>query len=646
MRISKWGAVFAAGLALAGAAQTQAVELNSGPNWQDQRDFDFASRGFIATRADSKITDATGRVVSDLSAYDFLKGPAPATVNPSLWRQAQLLSKHGLFKVRDGVWQVRGFDIANATFIAGKTGWIVIDCLTTKETGKAALDLVNQTLGARKVVALIYTHSHADHFGGARGMITDADVASGQTQVIAPAHFVEDAVSENVIAGNAMGRRATYQFGFYLPKGPEGQVSSGIGQAVASGSQTLVPPTVLIDHTGQTLTVDGVRMEFQLTPGTEAPAEMNIWLPDLQVLDLAENANATQHNVLTPRGALVRDAKVWSEYLSQSLALYADKADIMITSHAWPRFGRAVIEDFLIKHRDAYKYLHDQTVRMMNEGLTGDDIANQIALPPVLAREWYNRGYYGSMSFNSRAVYQRYMGWYDANPVHLAPYPPREESARYVAAMGGPDHVLALAKAAQTSGDDRWAAELDARLVMTDPDNRTARSDLASVYTRLGEASENALWRNMYLSAADELLHGVRAPIGLSLSIDLVRNMPSPMLMDLLGVRLNADKAGEGEIAIAVDFTDRAEHFKITVRHGVLVATTTDLPGDRPADLHLKLTRQDFLLLTFTPMKLADRIKSGGVEATGDIEAFGRFTGWLDAFTPDFPILWRSAKQR
>lgn len=646
MRISKWGAALAAGLALLGAAQTQAVELNADPNWQDQRDFDFASRGFIATRADPKITDASGRVVADLSAYDFIKGPAPATVNPSLWRQAQLLSKHGLFKVRDGVWQVRGFDIANATFIAGKTGWIVIDCLTTKETGKAALDLVNQTLGARKVVALIYTHSHADHFGGARGMITDADVASGQTQVIAPAHFVEDAVAENVIAGNAMGRRATYQFGFYLPKGPEGQVSSGIGQAVASGAQTLVPPTVLIDHTGQTLTVDGVRMEFQLTPGTEAPAEMNIWLPDLQVLDLAENANATQHNVLTPRGALVRDAKVWSEYLSQSLALYADKADIMITSHAWPRFGRAVIEDFLIKHRDAYKYLHDQTVRMMNEGLTGNDIANKIALPPVLAREWYNRGYYGAMSFNSRAVYQRYMGWYDANPVHLAPYPPREESARYVAAMGGPDHVLALAKSAQMSGDDRWAAELDARLVMADPDNRAARSDLAAIYTRLGEASENALWRNMYLSAADELLHGVRAPIGLSLSIDLVRNMPSPMLMDLLAVRLNADKAGEGEVAIAVDFTDRAEHFKITVRHGVLVATTTDLPGDRPVDLHLKLTRQDFLLLTFTPMKLADRIKSGGVEATGDVAAFSRFTGWLDAFTPDFPILWRSAKQR
>ena len=621
------------------AASGPVLAADDGLNWQNKQDFEFADRGFIATRADPKITDATGRVVADLSAYDFLKGPAPATVNPSLWRQAQLLSKHGLFKVADGVWQVRGFDIANATFIQGKTGWIVIDCLTTKETGKAALDLVNQTLGARPVVALVYTHSHADHFGGARGMVSDADAASGKVQVIAPAHFVEDAVSENVIAGNAMGRRATYQFGFYLPKGPEGQVSSGIGQAVASGNQTLIPPNVSIDHTGQTLTVDGVRLEFQLTPGTEAPAEMNIWLPDFHILDLAENANASQHNVLTPRGALVRDAKVWAEYLSQSLALYGDKADIMITSHAWPRFGRPVIDDFIVKHRDAYKYLHDQTVRMMNEGLTGNDIANKLVLPPVLAREWYNRGYYGSISFNSRAVYQRYMGWYDANPVHLAPYPPKEESQRYVAAMGGPQKVLGLARDAAKAGDDRWAAELGARLVMADSTDTAAREDLALVYTRLGEAAENSLWRNMYLSAADELRHGVRAPIGLALSIDLVRNMPSAMLMDLLAVRLNGDKAAAGHVSFDVNFTDRAEHFHVTVRHGVLNATSAPLPGDGPVDLTLNLTRQEFLLMTFMPGKPSDKLKAG--QASGDTAALDTFVSWLDMFKPDFPILWR-----
>jgi len=472
-------------------------------------------------------------------------------------------------------------------------------------------------------------------------MVAQADVDAGKVQVIAPAGFVEHAVSENIIAGAAMGRRAVYQFGLFLPKGPEGQVSSGIGQAVALGTQTLIPPTVSIDHTGQTLTVDGVRLEFQLTPGTEAPAEMNIWLPDFHVLDLAENGNATMHNVLTPRGALVRDSRVWAEYLTQSLALYGDKADVMMTSHAWPRFGRAVVDEFIANHRDAYKYLHDQSVRMMNEGMTGAEIADKITLPPSLAKEWYNRGYYGSMSFNSRAVYQRYMGWYDANPVHLAPFPPKEESQRYVAAMGGGARVLEAMTASAKAGDPRWAAELGARLVMADAADTAARTALADVYTKLGQASENSLWRNMYLSAADELKHGVRAATGVSLALDFIRNTPSPMLMDLLAVRLNADKVGEGHAAIDVTFTDRNEHFRITVRNGVLVATDKPLPGEGPADLTLSMPRQEFLMVTFSPMKLADRVKQGAVKAEGDVEVFNRFTGWLDTFHSDFPIVWR-----
>ena len=452
-----------------------------GPDWNDTRDVDFATRGFVATRADPKITDAAGHVVYDLSSHDFLKGPPPSSVDPSLWRQSALLAHHGLFKVTDGVWQVRGFDIANATFIAGKTGWIVVDCLTSKETAKAALDLVNERLGARKVVALIYTHSHVDHFGGARGMVDDADLAAGKVQVIAPPHFIDEAASENVIAGNAMSRRAAYQFGTPLAPGPLGQVSSGIGPTLSSGTQTLIAPNTTIDHTGQTLTLDGVDIEFQLTPGTEAPAEMNLWFPAQKVLDLAENANATQHNVLTPRGALVRDALVWSEYLSQSLTRYGEKAQILITSHAWPRFGHDTLVDFIIKHRDAYRFVHDQTVRLMNEGLTGPEIADRLALPPALAREWYNRGYYGSVSFNARAVYQRYMGWYDANPVHLNPFPPVEESRRYVAAMGGADKVSALMKAAEATHDDRWAAELGSRLVMADATNQPAPNSPRSI---------------------------------------------------------------------------------------------------------------------------------------------------------------------
>ena len=316
----------------------------------DKQDFDFADRGFVATRADP-IIPGPGGPAWNLAAYDFLNGPAPASVNPSLWRQAQLLSKHGLYKVTDRVWQVRGFDIANATFIKGDKGWIVIDVLTSKETAKAAYDLVTEKLGARPIAAIIYTHSHSDHFGGARGLVDQADVDSGKVKVIAPAGFLAEAVSENVLAGNAMSRRATYQFGFFLPPGPQGQVSSGIGQAISKGTITLMAPNLTIDHTGQELTIDGVRMQFQVTPGTEAPAEMNVNLPDLHVLDMAENANVSMHNVLTPRGALVRDSKAWADYLTQAIRLYGDGTDVMITSHGWPRFGQKVVGEFLAVSR-------------------------------------------------------------------------------------------------------------------------------------------------------------------------------------------------------------------------------------------------------------------------------------------------------
>jgi len=611
------------------------------PNWSDARDLDFAGRGFLATRKDPKITTADGRVVWNLSDFDFLKASPPATVNASLWRHSALLARHGLFQVADGVWQVRGFDIANATFIRGKTGWIVIDCLTTTETAKAALDLVNETLGPRKVVGLVYTHSHTDHFGGARALVSQADIDTGAVKVIAPAGFVEQAVSENVIAGAAMGRRAVYQFGLFLPKGAEGTVGSGIGQSVALGTQTLAPPNVTVDHTGQTVEVDGVRLEFQITPGTEAPAEMNVWLPDFRVLDLAENGNVSMHNVLTPRGALVRDARVWAEYLTQSLSLYGDKAQVMMTSHGWPRFGHAEVVDFIAKHRDAYKYLHDQSVRMMDEGLTGQEIADSIALPPSLASEWYNRGYYGSMSFNARAVYQRYMGWYDGNPSHLAAFPVKDEAARYVQAMGGAQKVKADMAAAVASGDLKWAAVLGDKLVMADSSDASARAALADVYVSLGEAQENALWRNMYLTGAQELRQGRPKTQGVNLALDLIKNTPSPMLMDLLAVRLNAGRAGEGHVAIDLGFTDRAEHYRLTVRHGVLVATDKALPGDGPADLALVMPRQALLMTTFTPVKLADLVKSGVVKATGDIEAYNRLVSWLDPFTSDFPIVTR-----
>lgn len=634
--LGRWTVALAA---LAAAASLTANPALADPDFNNRQDFDFAERGFVGTRADPKITAADGRVVWDLTAYDFLESPAPATANASLWRQAQLLSKAGLFKVSDGVWQVRGFDISNATFIQGKTGWIVIDTLTSAEAAKAAYDLVSEKLGKRPVVAMIYTHSHTDHFGGARGMIAQADVDAGRVQVIAPAGFLQHAVSENIIAGPAMARRATYQFGTFLPKGAGGQVSSGIGQALSVGTQTLVAPNVSITRTGQELTIDGVRLQFQLTPGTEAPAEMNIYLPDLKALCMAENANASMHNVLTPRGALVRDAKEWADYLTESIRLYGDKSDLMFTSHAWPRFGRAALNDYLGKHRDAYKFLHDQTVRMMNSGLTGPEIANRLKLPPGLADEWYNRGYYGTLSFNSRAVYQRYMGWYDANPVHLAPLDPADESARYVAMMGGAEAVLAAARKAYDAGDDRWAGELANRVVFADKSNTAAREFLAKVYDRQGQAAESAIWRNMYLSAALELRSGVQAQRGAGQSIDVIQNTTTPMLLDLMSVRLNPEKAGAGSVTVDLNFSDRKERFRVTVRNDVLTYEADPKAGK--ADVALTMPRASFLMAALAGADLKPALANGTVKSQGDPAAFTKFLSWFDPPVGNFPIVWR-----
>lgn len=620
-------ALIAAILILLGAAPAAAA-----PDFADRQDFDFAARGFVGTRAEPRITGADGRVVWDLSAYDFLKGPAPQSVNPSLWRQSQLLARHGLFEVAKGVWQVRGFDLANATFIAGRTGWIVIDPLTSAESARAALDLANEKLGARPVVALIYTHSHVDHFGGARGMVAQADVDAGKVQVIAPAGFLEHAVSENIIAGPAMSRRALYQFGTLLPKGPGGQVNAGIGPAVSAGTQTLIPPTLEVVRTGQELTVDGVPLQFQLTPGTEAPAEMNIYLPQVRALCLAENANATLHNVLTPRGALVRDAKAWADYLSESIRLFADKSDVVFTSHAWPRWGRPVIAEYLEKHRDAYKYLHDQSVRLMNEGLLPAEIANRLELPAALADEWYNRGYYGTVSFNSRAVYQRYMGWYDANPVHLAPLEPADEAARYVAAMGGPSKVLAAARAAYEARDDRWAAELANRLVMADAGDKPARELLARVYERMAVGAESAIWRNMYLTGAQELQAGVAPARGPGASVDLVRSTPTPMLLDLLAVRLDPAKARDANLAVDLVFPERKERYRLRVKHAVLTYEA-DPAGE--ADATYSLPRSQFLAGALAGADLS------AAATRGDRAALGRLLGFLSPPRQGFPIVTR-----
>jgi len=630
-------------LALTGAAQAQVSDATRAANaemsralpWSDREDEEFATRGFVAAWDQQLIRAADGGVVWDFAAYDFLQGEAPETVNPSLWRHTSLLARAGLFRVTDRVYQVRGFDAANMTVIVGETGLILVDPLTSAETAQAALALARRTLGDRPVRAVIYTHSHIDHFGGVRGVVSAEDIAAGRVEIIAPNGFMDHAVTENVIAGNAMGRRALYQFGAGLAPGPEGQMSSGIGLAISAGTFTLIPPTRSITQTGETVTIDGVRFEFQLTPDAEAPAEMNFLLPDLGVLCLAENANATMHNVLTPRGALVRDAKAWADYLTESLRLYGDRSQIMVTSHAWPRFGNDRVRDFVASHRDAYKYLHDQTVRLMNAGYTDREIAESVRLPEALASRWFNRGYYGTMMHNSRAVYQRYMGWYDGNPANLNPLPPAEEATRFVRAMGGAERVLAEGQRAFDEGDYRWAGRVLNHLVFAAPDNTAARQLLARTHRQMAYQAESAIWRNMYLVAARELEQGPPDRPSQVQSADLVAATPTSYILDLLAVRLNPERLGARRFAFNLVFPERNERFAVSIANGVLVHERDVTLADAPT-----MTSQRAVFLqaiatqTMTRAVLSRQIRIEGnrrsLEGLGDV---------FDTPDPNFPIV-------
>lgn len=601
----------------------------------DREDEDFAHRGFVAASDQPQIRAADGHVVWDFHAYDFVRGAAPETVNPSLWRHAQLLAISGLFRVSDRVYQVRGFDVSNMTIVVGDHGLIVIDPLTSNEAAAAALALARRTIGDKPVVALIYTHSHADHFGGARGVVDPADVAAGRVQVIAPEGFLEHAVSENVIAGNAMGRRATYQFGTGITPGPGGQMTSGIGLAVSNGTISLIPPTRTIAHTGERLAIDGVNIEFQVTPGTEAPAEMNFFFPDYHVLLLAENANVSMHNILTPRGALVRDAKAWADYLTESLRLYGDRTDVMITSHGWPRFGRDRITDFIGAHRDAYKFLHDQTVRLMNAGMTGREIGDALRLPEPLASRWFNRGYYGTMMMNTQAVYQRYMGWYDGNPAHLATLPPVEEGQHFVRAMGGAANVMREGQRAFDAGDYRWAAEVLDHLVFADPNNNAAKQLLARTERQLAYQQESAIWRNMYLSGANELEHGITNRVGISQAADLIAQTPSTQILDLLAVRLNPERLGARHYAYNLVFPDRHESFAITIANGVLVYEAGVTLPNAPT---ITAPRPVYLQAVATG-HMVQAVLSGQVAITGDRSALAGLADVFDTPDPNFAIV-------
>jgi alkyl sulfatase BDS1-like metallo-beta-lactamase superfamily hydrolase len=604
----------------------------------DRADYDAARRGLVAPFA-GQITNADGRVVWDTHAYDFLlEDKAPASVNPSLWRHAQLNANAGLFQVSQRIYQLRGMDLANMTVVEGDGGLIVIDPLYAAETARAAIELYYKHRLRKPVVAVIYTHSHADHFGGVRGVVDEADVKAGKVKIYAPAGFMEHAVSENVYAGTAMFRRAQYQGGVALPHGVQGHVDTGLGLGGPSGGTiTLIPPTNLIEKPNEALDIAGVQVEFQLTPGTEAPAEMNLYLPQMRALCMAENAVQTMHNLLTPRGALVRDAKAWSRYLDDSLVRYGDKADVMFAQHSWPTWGGEGIRSLLADQRDMYAWLNDHTLHLLNQGLTPMEIAEAMRkLPGDLDGKWYTRSYYGSLSFNVRAVYQRYLGFYDGNPANLNPLAPVESGRRYVQAMGGAANVLKLMRAAIDKGEYRWAAQLGNHLVFAEPDNKAAREAQADALEQLGYQSENATWRNMYLQGAGELRHGTPT-LGAGSTADLVKALTPAMFFDFMAVRLDSDKAQGHDMTLNWTFDDAGKAFALTLRNGVL--TYREDTQHPKADVSVKMSKATLDRISLRQLDFPTAIRQGDIRLDGDRAKLGELFGMLATFRSQFNIV-------
>ena len=598
----------------------------------DTADFEAADRGLIDA-GDPVVRNEAGQVIWDNGSYGFLTGEAPDTVHPSLWRQSTLVARQGLFEVTDGIYQVRGYDLSNMSVIEGDTGIIIIDPLISTETAAAALALYRKHRGDRPVVAVIHTHSHADHFGGVKGVVSQADVDAGRVQIIAPEGFVEHAIAENVYAGTAMARRAGYMYGAALPRGPKGGVGAGLGQTTSTGTVTLIDPTVTITTTGQELTVDGVRMVFQMAPGTEAPAEMHFYFPDRRALCMAENATHNLHNLLTLRGALVRDPHVWAHYLTEAIELFAGQSDVVFASHHWPTWGRDSIVEFLSLQRDMYAYLHDQTLRLLNQGYTGVEIAEMFQMPPALERAWHTHGYYGSVSHNVKAIYQRYMGWFDGNPARLWPHPPEALAPRYVEAMGGIDRVVDFAKTAFDSGDFRWAATLLDHAIFTDSGHAGARALYSDTLEQLAYGAENATWRNFFLSGAMELRDGNFGTAGQVASPTMLSPLTPEQIFDGLAIRVNGPRGWGRDIAIDIAFTDTAVNYRLTLRNGVLVHRKAT-PDPTTATVTVTLAGKMRLLA----LVLGD-FGAPGLELSGDRGALQAFLDVLDAPDPNFNIV-------
>jgi alkyl sulfatase BDS1-like metallo-beta-lactamase superfamily hydrolase len=584
-------------------------------NLADPQDFEDARRGLIASDSKLVVAGPESGPVWDMPAYDFLKGDAPDSANPSLWRQAQLNNIHGLFKVTDGIYQLRGFDLANMTIIEGATGWILVDPLTAQETGSRAIAFARQHLGNKPIVAIIFTHSHVDHFGGVLGVLDAEQARQQKVRVIAPIGFIEEATSENVLAGVTMMRRSMYMYGKPLARSPRGHIDTGLGKAPAYGTIGVLEPTEIIDRTGQELVIDGVPFVFQNAPGSEAPAELTFYLPRHKAFCGAEVVSRTLHNLYTLRGAKVRDALKWADYINEISLLFPD-AETYFASHHWPVWGQARVREFLESQRDTYKYIHDQTLRLALEGHTPREIAEQLELPETLRKTFSSRDYYGTVRHNAKAVYQYYFGWYDGNPANLNPLPPEQAGKKYVEFMGGAAAVLDKAQASYDAGDYRWAAEVLNHLVFAEPGNTAAKDLLARTYDQLGYQSESGPWRDAYLTGAFELRHGApEAGFNMGNTLGMLRHTPVPRFLDAMAARLNGPKAEGKDLTINLVLTDLNESYVLTLKNAVLHHAAR--APDPKANATLRLTHELYLNMLTGAGSIKDTLMSDDLKVEG-----------------------------
>ena len=616
------------------------AKIVAGLDFTDRRDFDEAARGLIAPLPDGgKVVGTDGGPVWDLSRFDFIEegAEAPDTVNPSLWRQMQLVVQGGLYEVVPGLYQVRTLDLSNITFVEGDDGLIVFDPLISTETAQAALELYYRHRPRKPVVALVFSHSHVDHYGGVRGIVEEDDVRAGKVKIVAPEGFLEAAVAENVLAGNVMSRRSSYMYGNLLPADPKGQVGAGLGVSTSAGTIGLIPPTDHVTETGQRMTIAGLDFEFMLAPDSEAPAEMHWFIDQFAAVTAAENCCHTLHNTYSIRGTKIRDPLAWSKYLEQTIELWGDRAEVMYGMHHWPAWGRERVLELLGMARDGYRFINDETLRLANRGYTPSEVAEHVEFPPKLGRHWAMRGYYGTLNHNVKATYVNYLGWFDGNPANLHTLPPVDAAKRYVEFMGGAEASLDKARGAYELGDYRWVAEVVNHVVFADPDNQDARQLQAAALEQLGYQAESGPWRNFYLSAAQELRDGVRElPTPNTASPDSVRAMSTELFLDYLAVRLNGSKAGDRAMTLGLALPDIGESWTLMVRNGALSHRAREADH---ADARVTIARSDLndVILGTTP--LADQIADGRAKLDGDEQLLHDFVALLDDFEFWFNIV-------